>query len=46
MALAGWFSWLERRPAHKKFVGLIPGQGTNLGCQFDPWSGCAREATN
>ena len=23
----------------RRFAGLIPGQGTCLGCGFDPWSG-------
>ena len=27
-------------------VGLIPGQGTYLGCRFNPWSGSMWEATN
>ena len=30
----------------KKAEGLIPGQGTYLGCRFDPWSGSIREATD
>ena len=35
--LASCLSWLERCPTHAKVVGLIPGQGTYLGCRFDPW---------
>ena len=38
-AVAGWVSWLEHRPIHQEAVGLIPGQGTYLGCRFDPWLG-------
>ena len=34
-ALAGWRGWLELRPVQWKVVGLIPGQGTLLGCGFD-----------
>lgn len=26
-----WISWLEHGPIHQK-VGLIPGEGTYLGC--------------
>ena len=29
-----------------KVVGSIPGQGTYLGCGFDPWSRCIQEAAN
>ena len=29
-----------------KVVGLIPGQGSYLGCGFDPQSKCIWEATN
>ena len=32
-------------PVHQKVVGLIPGQGTYLGCVFDPHLGCIQEAT-
>ena len=43
-ALARWLGWLEHRPAHQKVVCWIPGQGTHLGCGFDPWSGaCGRQ---
>ena len=34
--LAGW-SWLEHHPMHPKVAGLIPSQGTYIGCRFDPW---------
>ncbi|KAF6074873.1 hypothetical protein HJG60_009296 [Phyllostomus discolor] len=33
-----WLSWLEHCPIHQKTGGLIPGQGTRLGCAFDLWS--------
>ena len=29
-----------------KVAGLIPSQGTYLGCGFDPWSGHMQEATH
>ena len=45
-ALAKWLSWLEHRPAHLKFAGLIPGQDTRLGYEFNPLSGRVQEATN
>lgn len=32
----GWLGWLEHRPVHWKVMGLIPSQGTFLGCRFDP----------
>ena len=35
-ALAGWLSWLERRPIHQKVLGSVSGQGTDLGCRFGP----------
>ena len=44
--LAGWFNWLEYRPGQPKDVGLIPGQGSGLGCGFSPHSGCRQEATD
>ena len=44
-ALAKWLSWLECHPIHQKVEGLIPSQGTYLGCGFDPWSGCLQKAT-
>ena len=34
--LAEWLRWLEHRPVYQKVTGLIPGQGTYLGCGFDP----------
>ena len=41
-----WLSWLERHPINQKVVGLIPGQGTYLGCSSVPWSGHKQEATD
>ena len=41
-----WLSWLECCPINWKVVGLIPGQGTCLGCRLGPWSGHIPEATN
>ena len=31
-----WLSWLEHCPVNQKFAGLMPGQGTCLGCGFGP----------
>ena len=36
IALARRLSWLEHHPVHQNVIGSIPGQGTNLGCEFDP----------
>ena len=44
--LAGWLNWLEHLPVHQSVVGSILGQGTYLGCGFDPWSRPVGEATN
>ena len=44
--LAVWLSWLESHPVHQKAAGLIPSQGTYLGCRFDPRWGCVQEATD
>ena len=46
MALARWLSWMERRSEHQKGVGSVAGQGTGLGCGFDPQSGHVWEATD
>ena len=32
-------------PTKRKVTGLIPSQGTCLGCGSGPWLGCLREAT-
>ena len=39
LALARWLGWLEHHPIHQKVEGLIPSQGTYLGCRFDPLLG-------
>ena len=31
-----WLGWLEHGSVHQKVAGLIPGQGTYLGGEFDP----------
>ena len=31
-----WLSWLECGPINRKVMSSIPGQGTYLGCGFDP----------
>ena len=45
-ALARWLSWLEHSLVHQKVADSIPGQGTYLGCGFDPWLGHIWEAAN
>ena len=34
------------RAANQKAAGLIPSQGTCLGCRVDPQSGCGQEAVS
>ena len=46
IALTRWLNWLECCPLHQKVECLIPGQGTYLGCEFNPWLGCVQEATD
>ena len=41
-ALAGTAQWIERWPGNQRIVGLIPSQGTCLGCRPGPQWG-ARE---
>ena len=36
IALAGVTQWIERGPANQRVTGLIPSQGTCLGCRPDP----------
>ena len=47
-ALAGLALWIERQPADQKGEGLIPSQGTCLGCGPGPWlgAGCERQPTD
>ena len=35
-ALAGVAQWIERWPANQRVTGLIPSQGTCLGCRPGP----------
>ena len=42
-ALAGSAQWIERRPANLKVTGLIPSQGTCLGCEPGPHQEGAHE---
>ena len=35
-ALAGVAQWIEREPANQRVAGLIPSQGTCLGCRPVP----------
>ena len=39
IALAGVAQWIEGRPENRKVAGLIPGQGTCLGCRPGPQLG-------
>ena len=43
--LEPWPSCLEHCHVNRKVTGSIPGQGTYLGCGFDPRLGCMWEAT-
>ena len=38
-ALGGVAQWIEHRPANQKAAGLIPSQGTCLGCGPGPQEG-------
>ena len=38
-ASAGVAQWTERRPVHQRVTGLIPSQGTCLGCGPGPQRG-------
>ena len=44
-ALAGVAQWIERRPANQSVAGLIPSQGTWLGCGARSPAGGVWEAT-
>ena len=39
MALAGVAQWIECQPANQEVTGLIPSQGTCLGCWPSPQQG-------
>ena len=45
MLWPAWLTWLEHCPVHQKVTGLIPGQGTYVGCRFDAQPVCVQEAT-
>ena len=36
-ALAGVAQWIEFRPTNQRAAGLVPSQGTCLGCRSGPW---------
>lgn len=39
-----WLRWLEPHPRGWRVEGVIPGQGTSLGCGFSPCQGlCKRQ---
>ena len=42
LVLAGVAQWIERWPVKQKVSGLIPGQGTCLGCGPGPSGGYVR----
>ena len=46
LTLLRCLSWLEHLPTHQKVAGLILGQGTDVGCGFNPRSGPVQEATD
>ena len=37
--------WIELQPVNQRVTGLIPSQGTCLGCRPGPWLGGEGEAT-
>ena len=39
IALAGVAQWIECGPVNQRVAGLIPSQGTRLGCRPGPWLG-------
>ena len=39
VALAGVAQWIKRRPVNQSITGLIPSQGTCLGCGPGPQQG-------
>ena len=39
LALAGVAQWIDCQPANQRVTGLIPGQGTCLGCGPGPHLG-------
>ena len=39
LSLAGVAQWIEHRSVNQTVVGLIPGQGTGLGCRVGPSGG-------
>ena len=42
--LAGVAQWIEYWPVNQKITGLVPGQGTCLGCRPGPhWGVCERQ---
>ena len=41
-ALAGAAQWIECQPANQRVLGLIPSQGTCLGCRPGPRGGHMR----
>ena len=40
VALAKCLHWSQHHPVHQRVAGSIPGQGTCLGCSFNPLSAC------
>ena len=46
LTLVGVAQLVGHPPVNRKVVGLIPSQGTYLGCGFDPRSGYIQETSN
>ena len=44
--LAGVAQWIERRPVNQGVAGLIPSQGTCLGCRPVPGGGSGEATTH
>ena len=42
LALAGVAQWIERRPTNQRVTGLVPSQGTCLGCGPGPQLGARK----
>ena len=42
--LAGLAQWIEHQPVNQRVTGLIPSQGTCLGCKPGPhWGACEKQ---
>ena len=41
-----WLSWSEDHPVEQNVMGLMTGQGTSLGCGFNPWHRAYEKTAN